>query len=509
MNRASSADNVGSWVGRRAKVAPDHVALIFGERSVSYAEMAARIRRLANGLRELGVTRGDRVAWLGRNDPAFLESLFAAGLLGAVLAPVNHRLTSDERAWVLADIEPRILIQHHAEGQVSIPDAVRRIAVAGRLDGALDFETVVAQGPDSPIDEAVSPDDLLLLPHTSGTSGRPKGVMLTHGNVTWNVVNLLSAADFRGDDVTIAIAPFFRVGGTGVNVMPVLFMGGTVVVPDDPGADTILSLMERHHVTVGFGNPDILDALARSDLWPGADLSSVRFVLTGGAPVPEGLLRLYLDRGVPLVQGYGLSEAAPVVLLLDPRTAARKLGSAGRPPFLVDVRIARLDGGDAGPGETGELLVRGPNVMAGYWRRPADTATVLTADGWLRTGDAARIDAEGDIWVVDRVEARYVSGGEVVYPGDVERVLMEHPSVQDAGVVGASAPDGTMAGAAYVVRSPVGACATADELLAFVRGRLPPNQVPVSLAFVDELPRNSVGKLLRDQLRSREGKRAK
>ena len=179
--------------------------------------------------------------------------------------------------------------------------------------------------------------DLLMLPHTSGTTGNPKAVMLSHGNVTWNAVNLLSRADIRRDDVTIAIAPFFRVGGTGINVMPVLFAGGAVVVPDDSTPDVVLRLIEEHRVTVGFGVPDLLDAIARTERWPLADLSGIRSVLTGGAPVPERLIRTYLDRGVTLLQGYGLSEAAPVVLLLDPQQALTKIGSAGKPPLFVDV----------------------------------------------------------------------------------------------------------------------------------------------------------------------------
>ena len=283
-----------------------------------------------------------------------------------------------------------------------------------------------------------------------------------------------------------------------MNVLPVFFVGGTVVVPDDPGPDRLLQLIEQHRVTVGFGNPDLLDALAHANQWSSADLSSIRFVITGGAPVPERLIRSYLDRGITLLQGYGQSEAAPLVLLLDAAQALEKIGSAGKPPLFVDVRITDAAGEDVAPGETGELLVRGPNVMAGYWRQPAETRDALIAGGWLRTGDAARMDDDGYIWIVDRLEARFVSDGEVVYPGDVERVLLSHPSVLDAGVVGAQ---GTLGGtvAAFAVLSP-GAATTEDDLLVFCRGHLDPYQVPTSITFVDELPRNAVGKLVRDEL---------
>jgi fatty-acyl-CoA synthase len=279
---------VGSWIEPRARIAPDRVALVSDDRSFTYAQLARRVRRLANGLQRLGVGRGDRVAWLGPNHPAFLEALFASGLLGAALAPVNHRLAADGIGGVLADIQPRVLLQHAATDPTPVKDVVGpRIAVAGPIEGALGFEALVAESPDEPVEVPVAMDDLCLLPHTSGTTGPPKGVMLTHANLTWNAMNFVSCADFRSDDVTVAIAPFFRVGGTGVNVLPVLFLGGTVVVPSDLRPAGILQAMERHRVTVGFGNPDLLDALARSEVWPRVDLSCVRFVITGGARCPN------------------------------------------------------------------------------------------------------------------------------------------------------------------------------------------------------------------------------
>jgi fatty-acyl-CoA synthase len=490
---------VGSWIERRARTAPDDVALIHGDRTVTYAEMANRIRRLSNGLAGLGVGRGDRVGWLGTNHPAFLEALFAAASLGAALAPANHRLEPEQIRGVLEDIEPAVLIAHGPVDPDATPPSVRHlIAVGGGDDSWQAMEEFISGASDAPVAAAVDMDDVCFLAHTSGTTGAPKGVMLTHANVTWNVVNFLSCSDFRPGDVTIAVAPFFRVGGTGVNVLPVLFLGGTVVVPVEATADETLRLIARHRVTVGFGNPDSLEALTASPAWPGADLSSVRFIVTGGAPVSERLIRAFLDRGVMLQQGYGLSEAGPLALLLDPRDALSRIGSAGKPPLLVETRIERPDGTEAAAGETGELLVRGPNVMTGYWRRPDATEAVLSADGWLRTGDAARADEDGFVWIVDRVSAGFLSGGTLVYPGDIERALLRMQAIADVGAV--CLESGPRIGIVAVVVVAAGATLTESDVLAFGRNALDPSHAPTSVRFVDRLPRNSVGKLARAEL---------
>jgi fatty-acyl-CoA synthase len=439
------------------------VALVGDDCSFTYAELARRVRRLANGLQRLGVERGDRVAWLGPNHPAFLEFLFASGLVGATLAPVNHRLAAADVRAVLADIEPKVMVQHGATDPVPVPGSVRhRVAVAAGVEGASDLEALVAGSPDEPVGDARGhgrhlPAAAHLGHHRAaeGSHAHPRQPDLERGELP-HLRRLPQRRRHGGD------RPFFRVGGTGVNVLPVLFLGGTVVVPGGLRPDRILPAMEHHRVTVGFGNPDLLEALARCEAWSQTDLSSVRFVITGGAPVPERLIRTWLDRGVTLLQGYGLSEAAPLALLLDSDSALTRVGSAGRPSLLVDIAIVGADGAAVGPGETGELLVRGPNVMAGYWNRPEATREVLSSDGWLRTGDAARSDDEGYVWIVDRVADHFLSEGRPVYsegrpvyPGDVERALTSHPSVADAGVVQIPANGGGEV-AALVVLAPGG-----------------------------------------------------
>jgi fatty-acyl-CoA synthase len=486
---------MGSWAERRARIAPEHTALIHGDGRWTYGELAGRVRSVAHRLQELGVERGDRVGWLGANHPAFLELLFATAKVGAILAPVNHHLDHSVIAEVLDDYSAKVVVVGEDAVDIPRPRCVRSRVVVGAAGGSdVPYDDLVAPTADGPVDELVQMEDVCLLAHTSGTTGSPKGVMLTHGNITWNVINLLSVVDVCSDDVTIAIAPFFRTGGTGVNVLPVLFKGGTVVIPQSSESDHLLGLFEQQKITVGFGNPDLLEAFTRSPAWSTTDFSSIRCFITGGAPVPERLMRLYFERGIPLLQGYGLSEAAPFVMLLDAPSALRKVGSAGKPALFVDVRTVRPDGSECAANETGELVVRGPNVMAGYWNRPDATREALDADGWLHTGDAARLDDEGYAWIVDRVADAYRSGGHVVYPGDVERVFGRHPAVADVGVV-------THLGVpvAYVVVA-AGSTTSEHELLDFCRTRLAAHEMPSAVVFVDELPRSSVGKLLRHRL---------
>ncbi len=496
MTTFAGNQGVGTWIERRARVAADRVALIYGDTRRTYAELAGRVRRLAHGLRSLGVQRADRVAWLGSNHPAFLESLFAAAQLGAVLTPINHRLERASVEAICEDAAPRVVLLDRSITDLRLPATVAATVIVGPDADESRYERLIAENAAAPIDEAVALDDLCLLPFTSGTTGRPKGIMLSHGNLAWNVINCLSCIDFRSDDVTIAAAPFFRTGGTGVNVLPVLFKGGTVVVPRSTDPDEVFHLAERHRATIGFGSPDLLEAFVRSPLWRTADLTSLRTFVTGGAPVPERLLRTCHERRVNVLQGYGLSEAAPLVSVLDSANALRKVGSAGRPALFVDIRIVGHDGTGSAVGEIGELLVRGPNVMAGYWKHPEATRRAIDEEGWLRTGDAARLDEEGFLFIVGRVRDAYVSAGDVVHPGLVERVLLQHPSVAEACVLGGD--DGAIA---YVVLADGATSEVEAELFSLCAAHLAVHARPAAIEFVSSLPRNPSGKIMRHLLR--------
>ncbi|MDT7744817.1 MAG: fatty-acyl-CoA synthase [Actinomycetota bacterium] len=477
---------LGSWTARRARATPERTALVHGPRRLTYAALDDRVRALAAGLAGLGVERGDRVAYLGPNHPAFVETLFATTSLGAVFVPLNARLAAQEHAFALADTEARVLV--HAAGVDVGEDADRGTFLTLELGGSYD-ELITGTGHRrEPVD--VDPDDTAILLYTSGTTGRPKAARLSHANLTWNALNVLVDVDLARDEVCLLSAPLFHAAALGMTCLPVLLKGGTLVLEGSFDADRTLALVPAEGVTIMFGVPTMFAALARAPRFEDTDLSSVRYLLCGGAPVPPALLERYAQRGLTFLQGYGMTEAAPGVLLLDREHAREKTGTAGRPHFFSDVRL----------GDAGEVLVRGPNVVDGYWRRPQESTEAFDDDGWFRSGDVATVDGDGFHRIVDRVKDLYISGGENVSPAEVEGVLTSHPEVVDAGVVGVPDERWGETGQAWVVLAP-GATATPADLLAHLDGRLARFKLPRGVEIVDALPRNPTGKLDKSALR--------
>jgi len=489
---------VGSWTARRARMSPDRVAVVHDGSEWTYRDLHQRTTRLAHALAGLGVGHGDRVAYLGPNHPTFLESLFATGALGAIFVPLNARLAGPELEYLLADSGARVLI--HGPAAPAVADVVA-------VGLGPEYEGLLAAAPLEPIDEPVDPDETCMILYTSGTTGRPKGAMLTHANVAWNSVNLILDVDVAGDEVTLVAAPMFHVAALNQTVLPTLLKGGRVVLVSSFDPQRALELVARHRVTFLFGVPTMFLAMARAPGWPAADLSSVRSAICGGAPVPEAVIAAYQERGVTFMQGYGLTEAAPGVLFLRRDESVRKAGSAGTAAFFTDVRLVRPDGADAGPGQPAEILVQGPNVMAGYWRRPDDTAAVLSADGWLRTGDIGVADTDGYIWIRDRTKDLIISGGENIYPAEVEDALYQHPAVAECAVIGVPDPHWGEVGRAIVVTRD-GAPVDPAELLGFLDGRIARYKIPKSVVFTDTLPRTASGKVVKQELRSRFGSEA-
>ena len=419
---------VGSWISRRARRTPDRVAIMHEGRASTYLGLHERVSRLAGALRGLGVGRGDRIAYLGPNHQAYLETLFAAGTLGAVFVPLNMRLAGPELAHHLTDSGSSVLV--YAPAQAAVLASIRTdlvlrhvVALAEPGEGEHDYEELLASAAPDPADEPVSLGDPCLIMYTSGTTGRAKGATLTHGNITWNAINVLVDADFGQDEMALVVAPLFHTAALNMLCLPAILKGGTVLIESAFDPARALDLIARHRVTSMFGVPAIYDAMAGAAGWADADISSLRTLLCGGAPVPEATIRAYLARGVTFIQGYGMTETSPGALLLDAAHVESKAGSAGIPHFFTDVRVVGPDLADTVPGERGEIVVAGPNVMQGYWGLPEATAAALADGVWLRSGDVATTDEDGYVFVVDRIKDVIISGGENIYPAEVENAI--------------------------------------------------------------------------------------
>jgi fatty-acyl-CoA synthase len=500
---------LGSWPERRLRISPDRDAIWFEGTTTSHAGFADRVRRTAGALAVLGVRGGDRVAWTGGNHPSALETLYACGQLGAIWVPVNARLTAPEAEYVLTHSGASVVVHGRDHGELA--DALRdrlpdvRAWVAGEPPAAggadsLPYEELLAAADPEARDEAVTLDDPCLVMYTSGTTGRPKGAVLTHGNMTWNATNQLLGMDFTADERTLALAPLFHIGGLNGTVNPTLLRGGCAVVVRRFDPAETLQVIEEQRVNSFFAVPTMLDAMSREPEFRTRDLSALRTIGAAGAAVPLPTLRTWLERGVTMQQCYGMTEASPGCTVLDPADAERRVGSAGKALFFTDLRVVRPDGTDAGVDEVGEIVVSGPNVMAGYWDDPEQTAAVLV-DGWYHTGDAGSVDAEGFLYIRDRYKDMIISGGENVYPAEVESALLELPGVLEAAVIGI--PDETWGevGLAIVVPAP-GAPEDADAVRAALRERLAGFKVPKQVEFVDELPKTATGKIRKPDLRS-------
>jgi fatty-acyl-CoA synthase len=506
---AGSDIGLGSWPARRARISPGRTALTQADRSLTYAELADRTERLAGALARLGVRRGDRVAYLGINDITVFETLFATGLLGAIFVPLNHRLSGPEIRYMLDDSGARVLVHS--------PDSDALVAAAAPLPagvehvlasrpsscpaGGRDLEAEIAAAGPAP-EAAVSLEDPCLLLYTSGTTGRPKAATLTHGNLTWNTVNQLAHVDVLSTDRALCIAPLFHCVGLGQITLPTLFKGGSVepVAKFDPGA--ILARIADAAITSFSAVPTMLQMMCEHPAWDTTELTSLTCVIYGGSPVQERVAKAWLARGIRLVQGYGMTEASPGVTMGTHDGTLEHPVSAGVPHFFTDVAALR----DERPGPLGdapaELLVRGPNVFPGYWNRPEETAASFTAGGWFRTGDVVRAGEDGWTYVVDRVKDLIISGGENVYPAEVEAVVVQLDEVETCAVVGVADERWGEVGAGYVVVRP-GATLDEADLRAHLEARLARYKVPKHLVFVPELPRNATGKIRRVELRER------
>jgi len=508
---------VNDWPARHARTAPERLAVTDATRGVSrtYADLDRRAGALARHLRDdLGIGVHDRVAVLAESRVETVELFFAVARLRAVLVPLNAKLAPAELEKVLLDARPKALF--HSAEQAGAASALARAVAAqglaevrvasydeGGFEAAASAPGEIAKG--APIGEAVvEEDDPWLVLYTSGSTGRPKGALVTHRQVAWNAVQTLLACDLTERDATITYTPLFYTGGWNVLSTPLWYRGGTVHLEPAFDAPRLLERLAEERITVFFGVPTTLGGIAAERGFATADLRALRVVLCGGAACTDALLERWSAQDVRLRPGYGLTEVGPNSFGVRPSDPTSKLGSIGRPNLHLEAKVTDEAGRALGVDEEGELRLRGPTVFGGYLGNPEATAAALDAEGFFRTGDIVRRDADGFFWLVGRHHDMFKSGGEKVYAGEVEAALLTHEAVQEAVVV--AVPDARWGevGHAVVVRRP-GASLEAGDLVAHAASRIAKWKAPKSVVFVDALPRLETGKVARAQVRARYG----
>ncbi len=500
---------IGSWLTKREFLNGNKEAVVDSKRRLTYRELNRRVNRLARSLQVLGLKHGDRCAILAYNCLEYVEVIFAAAKLGLVLVPLNWRLSPAELAFNLSDSGTETLIFDSefagVVAQFRKQTDINQMIVLGH-QGAPDadaYEELLIRQPEAEpqTDQLVGLDTAHIIMYTAGTTGRPKGAVLSQGASFWNATNLTLDMNFTQNDRNLSVLPMFHIGGIGLFTLPMLYMGGTVVIQRtfDPGET--LSLLKKEKITLFFGVAAIFLFLIQHSDFTSEAFENVRVVMSGGAPLPESLVRQYHETGITLQQGFGMSEAAPSIATLSRELALRKAGSIGRALFHVEARVVDDEMNDLPAGYEGELVIRGPNLMQGYWNRPEATNEAFEG-GWFHTGDIARMDKDGDLYIVDRKKDMFISGGENVYPAEVENAIFELSQVAETAVIGAKDAKWGEIGRAVVVLKP-GELLDEAAVIDFLKERLARYKVPKQVIFIDQLPRNAAGKVLKNILREK------
>ncbi|MBT8165165.1 MAG: long-chain fatty acid--CoA ligase [Acidimicrobiia bacterium] len=497
----SQSTYVPDWLDKRAKLTPDRIGLVegVGGSEITFRDWNARVNRTANYLRSLGVQKGDRVSVYASNCAEYLDVFWAAVKLGFILHNLNWRLTVHELRRLVADAEPIVLlygedwreqVDELRPSFTTIRDVVafggagadersfgEREAMSDTLDGRPELEM----------------DDILGIYYTGGTTGLPKGAILTHGNLTWNSVNTTTSWGIHGGHVAALQLPFFHIGGPNIFMVPLVHTGGTTILCSAFDLDETFELIDRGAVTHYVGVPTMYQMLQADPRWAQTDFSKLDLVISGGAPCPLPIMEKFWDKGIDFKMGYGLTEAAGNNFWLPPERVRDKTTSVGYPLFHIDMKVVDETGKEVGPNETGELLIKGPHVTPGYWNQPEATADTIK-DGWLWTGDLAVRDDEGFFTIKGRSKDMFISGGENVYPAEVESVMLAYEGVTEAALVGIPDEKWGEIGRAFLVVDE-GGDFDDEAFLGFLGERLAEYKLPRSVIVLAELPKTVIGKL--------------
>ncbi|WP_342434130.1 o-succinylbenzoate--CoA ligase [Neobacillus sp. FSL H8-0543] len=500
---------IGSWLVKHSKVRPDRLALIYNERRFTYTEFNDRVNRLSNAFLSIGVRKGDRVNALLFNTNEMVEAMFACAKIGAIFVPINFRLSTDEVLYIvndsrayhfIYDARMKPLVDELRTKESCLLEYIHVGNNPGEDDSV--YEDLIANASNEELDFDIRLEDVHMMMYTSGTTGKPKGAMLTHGNTQWNAINSIHSTPFDNSDITLSVAPLFHIGGMSVFTTPLLYKGGTVILDDTFDPTRLLQKINDERITCLFLVPVMWQALTSVPNFNSYDISSLRFAVSGGAPCPITVLEFFQERDIPFYEGFGLTETAPFVCILDKENTIRKNGSVGKEPIHTNVRIVDPFDRDVPPGKVGELIVNGPNVMAGYWNKPEATKEAIK-NGWFYTGDLAKFDEEGFIYIVDRKKDMIITGGENVYPIEIEQVLYRHPNISEAAVLGYPDDQWGESIKAVIALKDSSQSLSVRDVEAFLDGKIAKFKIPKRVEVVDALPRNATGKILKIVLRQK------
>lgn len=501
--------NIGEWISKRAAVQPRKPFLSENDKSYDNRQFNALANQTANALCSLGVAKGDRVAVLMSNCSEFLEIFFACAKTGALMVPLNFRLAVPELVYIIKDCAPFLLIysdefsdkiQQIKSAGVPVKNYLRQVAQLPDDEAFSGYVNRCSAEEPSIVDEVGLSDPLFIM-YTSGTTGDPKGAMLTHQNILFGAIHSLLGYGIDRSYKSLVVAPLFHIGALAASVTPIVYAGGSLVIGEFYNASEVLEKICRKKINYMFAVPVMFQLMTEAKEWKSADLSYVHFFISGGAPIPLPIIKKYQEeKGVGFVQGYAMTETGRLTSL-DLEDSISKAGSVGKEVFHVDLRIVDDDGNDLPSLAPGEIIVRGPNVFAGYWGNKTATKKAMK-DGWFHTGDMGRRDEDGFIYIAGRKVEMIISSGENIYPMEVERALQMLPQIKEAAVVGmADAKRGEVVAAFVTLKQDVRL--TENEILAALQGKIALYKIPKKIVFIEEFPRNRAGKVLKRILKNR------